>query len=218
MKKLIESIDRYLSEGKAKRVRKGKMKKRRKTGDEKAHQFNQEVYRVLKANQNEIVRLFNAKSDWDVSGNVRIASRPIEDGLVEFDIKFDQGFAIAQASNGEMQYEGEAFFSVYVYAVAPHYNGVEVSAGWIDMSPLGDDASASSGKLENEVYYEISWKQGRKPFNPEKDLMPLIRQAMIGAINDLPYYDEWEEPFDPERDAFGPGGFARWSNPSMFRK
>ena len=185
MKALIESLGNVISESRAKKSRKRRTGKR---VSDKNVKMAQQIGSALKSRSSEIEKLLPIP--WRFSSPLVLDKSDFKtgDAYMRNEIEADHGYWIAP-------YEevAKARFVVGCYL----YNdgdGVVCSAYVSDFNPSAEDDGVEVRKMPagGELEVEEEWKRKKDPFNPSKDLWPLVKKVMKKLDRQMPEYEEVE--------------------------
>jgi len=202
MKRLLESLGTFLDEAKGKKKRKRRMRRRAREADVA---LARGIGSAMRARAHEIEKLLPVP--WEISGNLDLDRQSVEKhGEVHMDgaILADHDYPIGVNDDGDRFNEAEARI---VVSCIPENGGSEVGCAVVvdEFYPTSRDHDSVELKPAlrmGEVFVESVWKKKKKPFDPGRDLWPLIKEAMVKLRKKMPEYEELDPDYglsDTER-------------------
>jgi hypothetical protein len=210
MKKLIENLGRFIAESKAKKVRKHRRRVRAREADKV---LAKQIAASMKSRSAEIAKLL--PSPWDLASPLQI-DKVIVDKFGEVsmaaEIKADYDYFIGVVDDERVETATASFSLAFI----PESDGTIVCSVAVgDFYPVGRENGVEiiRAPAGGELIIDATWERGRKPFDPSKDVWPLIKSVMKELKMHMPEYGELDSDFgksDTERYFGSEAAYWKW--------
>jgi|GEM_PF-6815070 len=227
MKHLIDNLGRFISEGRAKKVRKRRTRKRASDADK---MLAKQIGAAMRARVSEIPRML--PRPWDITEALALDKQVLDkfgEAIMESQLEAKYGYPIGIGDGMiEPDYEAgqrgkpmnttvdlaSADFAISCY---PYGDGegvvCSVMVDRFDPEARDDGVMMSPEPPKDGINIEAQWERKKKPFDPSKNLWPLIKTVMKELKKQMPDYEEFDPEFggsDTERFFGSESAYWKW--------